>query len=100
VSWLVVNGYLIRTGKGFILIDTAKKGQRHVIENALDRAGCQPGLLQLIVLTHDDFDHSGNAAYLRDKFGARITRHEADLGMVERGDMFWNRKFPICWSSF
>jgi hydroxyacylglutathione hydrolase len=89
-----VNCYLVRTDRGFILIDTAKTGQRGVLQKELDRAGCQPGSLQLIVLTHGDFDHCGNAAYLREKFGTKITMHEADSGMVERGDMFWNRHRP------
>ncbi|MCB0189470.1 MAG: MBL fold metallo-hydrolase, partial [Caldilineaceae bacterium] len=36
-------------------------------------------------------DHVGNAAYLRTKYGAPIAIHPADVGMVERGDMSWNR---------
>ena len=46
----------------------------------------------MIVITHGDFDHIGNAAYLRQKFGAKIAMHADDVGMAERGDMFWNRK--------
>jgi hydroxyacylglutathione hydrolase len=34
----------------------------------------------------------GNAAYLREKFGAKIGIHAGDAGMIERGDMGWNRK--------
>jgi len=36
----------------------------------------------------------GNAAYLRRKYGAEMTMHHDDAGMVERGDMFWNGKSP------
>ncbi len=89
-----VSCYLVRAGDGFILIDTGRSGQRRLIEQALARAGCQPGRLRLIVLTHGDFDHSGNAAYLREKYGAKIAMHAADWGIVERGDMTWNRKKP------
>lgn len=89
-----VNCYLVRNGSRFVLIDTAKSGKRAVIEKELERLGCKPGNLKLIVLTHGDFDHCGNAAYLGQKFGAKITMHEADSGIVERGDMFWNRKTP------
>jgi len=87
-----VNCYLVRTGDGYILIDTGKPNKRGVIEKELENAGCQPGNLKLIVLTHGDFDHTGNAAYLRKKFGTKIAMHYGDSGMVERGDMFWNRK--------
>jgi glyoxylase-like metal-dependent hydrolase (beta-lactamase superfamily II) len=65
-----------------------------MIERELESAGCRPGNLKLIVLTHGDFDHCGNAAYLRQKFGTKIAMHVDDTGMVERGDMFWNRKKP------
>lgn len=91
---ITVNCYLVKLDDGFILIDTAKAGKRRVIEDALREAGCQPGNLKLIILTHGDFDHCGNAAYLRDTFHAQIAMHGDDLGMVEQGNMFWNRKQP------
>lgn len=59
---------------------------------ALQAAGCQPGDLRLVLLTHGDFDHTGNGAYLREGHGVQVAMHPGDAGMVERGDMFWNRK--------
>ena len=89
-----VNCYLIKTDTGYILIDTGGSNKRTDLEKELESAGCQPGNLKLIVLTHGDFDHTGNAAYLRKKFGTKIAMHYDDSGMVEHGDMFWNRKKP------
>lgn len=89
-----VNCYLIETGAGYILIDTGGSNKRAELEKELESAGCQSGNLKLIVLTHGDFDHAGNAAYLRSKFGTKIAMPYDDSGMVERGDMFWNRKKP------
>ncbi|HEX2908906.1 MAG TPA: MBL fold metallo-hydrolase [Phototrophicaceae bacterium] len=89
---VTVNCYLIKIDDGFILIDTGLSNQRHLIEQALQNAGCQSGKLKRIILTHGDFDHSGNAAYLREKFQTPVAMHRDDAGMVERGDMFWNRK--------
>jgi len=86
-----VNCYLVETDTGFVLIDTGSSNRRTELERELKSAGCKPGDLKLIVLTHGDFDHTGNAAYLRDKFGAKIAMHKDDSGMAERGDMFWNR---------
>jgi glyoxylase-like metal-dependent hydrolase (beta-lactamase superfamily II) len=86
-----INCYLVRTGKGFILIDTGRSNKRNAIEKELEGAGCCPGNLELIILTHGDFDHCGNAAYLRKKFGSQIAMHKDDSGMVEHGDMLWNR---------
>jgi hydroxyacylglutathione hydrolase len=89
-----VNCYLIETGSGYVLIDTGSSNARAELEKALESAGCQPGNLKLIVITHGDFDHTANAAYLRKKFGAKIAMHAADSGMAERGDMFSGRKRP------
>ena len=86
-----VNCYLVETDTGFILVDTGSSNQRTELESVLTSAGCKPGNLKLIVLTHGDFDHTGNAAYLRERFAAKIAMHKDDAGMAERGDMFWNR---------
>jgi glyoxylase-like metal-dependent hydrolase (beta-lactamase superfamily II) len=90
----VVNCYLIRTAAGHVLIDTGSSNARQKLHRELVHAGCTPGSLKLIVLTHGDLDHMGNAAYLRAAFGARLAMHRDDAGMAERGDMFVNRKKP------
>jgi glyoxylase-like metal-dependent hydrolase (beta-lactamase superfamily II) len=89
-----VNCYLVKNEAGFILIDTGGSNKRRDLETELESAGCQPGNLDLVVLTHGDFDHTGNAAYLRKKFGTKIAMHSDDSGMAEQGDMFWNRNKP------
>jgi hydroxyacylglutathione hydrolase len=43
------------------------------------------------VLTHGDFDHSGNCVYLREKYGTKIAMNDGDKGMVEKGNLFYNR---------
>ena len=87
-----VNAYLIDTGNGFVLIDTGGANAQRELEAALVEAGCMPGDLRLIVITHGDFDHIGSAAFLRGKYAAPIAMHPDDAGMAEKGDMFWNRK--------
>lgn len=89
-----VNCYLIQTSASQILIDTGCSNARNELLRELESAGCMPGSLKLIILTHGDFDHIGNAAYLRSAFGARLAMHRDDAGMTERGDMFFNRKKP------
>ncbi len=86
------NCYLLKTDKGFILIDTGGKSKRRKLEQDLVSKGCRPGDLDLIILTHGDFDHTGNCAYLREKYDTIIAMHHYDVGMVEYGDMFWNRQ--------
>lgn len=89
-----VNCYLYQTASSFLLIDTGSSFNRKSLVKALEGAGCTPGQLRLIVITHGDFDHTGNAAYLRKTFGGEILMHKDDLGMVEAGDMFFNRHPP------
>ncbi len=74
-----VNCYLIKTEAGYVLIDTGSTNQRAVLEQELLKAGCRPGNLRLIILTHGDFDHTGNAAHLRRKFNAPLAMHPADF---------------------
>jgi hydroxyacylglutathione hydrolase len=87
-----VNCYLVRAGSRYLLIDTGSSNSRAALESELTGAGCGPGELGLIVLTHGDFDHSGNAAALRQRCGAPVAMHYDDVGMVTRGDMFWHRQ--------
>lgn len=89
-----VNCYLIRVESGFILIDTGTSNSRRELIRQMEDAGCKPGMLKLILLTHGDFDHTGNAAYLRSIYKTMIAMHQADAGMGEHGDMFENRKKP------
>ena len=88
------NCYLVKTDGGYILIDTNFPFQRNKFEKTLEREGCRPGNLKLIVITHGDIDHTGNGAYLREKYKARIAMHDGDTEMCmndgitrDRGEM-------------
>jgi hydroxyacylglutathione hydrolase len=83
-----VNSYLIKTEAGYFLIDTGIAKKRDQLEREIVEAGCRPGDLKLIIITHGHIDHVGNAAYLRDRYGAKIAMHRGDSSMVESGDMF------------
>jgi hydroxyacylglutathione hydrolase len=83
-----VNSYLIETETGYFLIDTGIKKKRDQLEREIQEAGCRPGDLKLIIITHGHIDHVGNATYLRDRYEAKIAMHRGDSGMVESGDMF------------
>ena len=86
-----VNAYLVKTDAGFVLIDSGMSSNRATIERELRDAGCAPSDLQLILITHGDPDHSGNASYLRAKYGAKIAMHKAEAAAVERENMFLSR---------
>jgi hydroxyacylglutathione hydrolase len=80
-----VNAFLVRVKDGFVLIDTGVAQQWKKLETELTSAGCSPDKLRLVVITHGDFDHTGNCAKLQEKYQAKIAMHQADSFMVENG---------------
>ncbi len=91
-SFKGVNLYVIKTEQNYFLIDTGFASMRNKIEKALNTSGCCSKKLKLIIITNGDSDHTGNAKYLRDKYDAPIAMHASDFGMVEQGNMQYNRK--------
>ncbi len=81
-----VNCYLLRADPGYVLVDTAFASNRAGLERELEDAGCRPGELRLIVMTHGDLDHTGNGAYLRGKYHAKIAMHRDEFRVTENGD--------------
>lgn len=78
-----VNAFLVKTSDGFILIDTGLAMFRDKLENGLLSAGCTPGKLRLVVITHGDFDHIGNCSLLQEKYHCKIAMHKDDSAMAE-----------------
>jgi hydroxyacylglutathione hydrolase len=89
---LSVPCFLVKTGDGFVMIDSGLVSDRDRLEKELDRAKVTSENLKLLLLTHGDFDHAGNAAFIQKKFSVKIAMHPDDVGMVEHGDQTWNRK--------
>jgi len=83
-----VNCYLLKNDAGYYLIDAGMKKGWAQLENQMEEAGCRPGDLKLIIITHGHLDHVGNAAHLRDRYGAKIAMHHGDTEIIETGDMF------------
>jgi len=85
--------YLVTTSDGgFVLIDSGLSMGRARILKELESAGCRPGKLNLILITHADPDHTGNAAYLRRMYATKIAMHPAETKAAESGNMLYNRK--------
>lgn len=86
-----VNCYLAKAGEGFLLFDTGgfltmdrqMTNRRDLLEKGLEQAGCVPGRVKLVILTHGDSDHTANAAYIREKYKTKIAMHRGDLELVQ-----------------
>jgi glyoxylase-like metal-dependent hydrolase (beta-lactamase superfamily II) len=79
------NCFLVQTDAGFFLVDTGYPTERDALVEALESAGCQPGSLNLVLLTHGDIDHAGNCAYLQQAYDTKIAMHPTDVTLVENG---------------
>ena len=73
-----VNCYLLQSDTNYILIDSGIPARWAYLENELQKAGCNPGNLKLVVLTHGDLDHAGNSFILKEKYGVKIAMHSDD----------------------
>jgi glyoxylase-like metal-dependent hydrolase (beta-lactamase superfamily II) len=82
----------VRSQSGYILIDTGLQKKRSDLIRELETAECNPGDLNLILITHGHLDHTGNTAYLRKTYDVEIAMHSGDSTMVESGDMFKGMK--------
>jgi len=86
-----VNCYLAKSHEGFILFDTGGpvimdrkfNNRQDDLIRELEKAGCIPGALKLVVLTHGDIDHVFNAVYIRDTYNTKVALHCDDLLYVE-----------------
>jgi len=86
-----VNCYLIKSEESFVLFDTGGQlaldkeytNRQEELITQLEKAGCMPGNIKAIILTHGDIDHTANAAYLRDHYQTIIAMHEKDIDLVE-----------------
>lgn len=87
-----VNCYLIHGEGGSCLIDCGGKNQRKNLLKALDGIDVESAGLKLILLTQADFDHSGNAAFPKARYGCQIAIHPAELVRVQARDMTRERK--------
>lgn len=87
-----VNCYLLPLTDGFALIDCGPRCQRSALMRTLDQAGVRPGRLKFILLTHGDFDHAGNAAFVQRKLGGKIALHPNEHLRVASRDMTRRRR--------
>jgi len=86
------NCYLLQNNDSIILVDTGSKSKLKQLEQTLTDHAIKIETIQLILITHGDFDHTGNCACFQNKYKIKIAIHEKDAGMIENSDMFWNRK--------
>jgi len=80
----MVNAHLVIDNQGCLLVDAGLPGSAAKIGKALSSHGMSFRDIKAIVITHAHVDHAGAAAELRERSGAPIVAHEADLPHYKR----------------
>lgn len=80
-----VNAFLVKLKDGFTLIDTGLPNNWEILEKQLISKGSLPDKLKIVILTHGDKDHIGNAKRLQDEYGAKIAIHKEDYKIIKKG---------------
>jgi glyoxylase-like metal-dependent hydrolase (beta-lactamase superfamily II) len=75
--------YLVEGAGGIALVDTSTADATAGILRAIDETGHRVEELRAIVATHYHYDHTGNAGVLRERSGAELCVHAADVPYVE-----------------
>lgn len=81
-SW--VGSYLIDTGDGLILIDTAIAESAYMLVDSIYRIGYRPEQIKKILISHAHFDHCGAAALMKQLTGAEIYMSKEDWEFMKK----------------
>jgi glyoxylase-like metal-dependent hydrolase (beta-lactamase superfamily II) len=79
------NAYLIKTEKGYILVDAGMPGELEKIEEFLAENNAALKDIQLIIITHVHYDHVGSLSALKEKTDAEVLVHEKEKEFLEKG---------------
>lgn len=77
------NAFLVTGGKMNILVDTGPRFMRKRLLRNLSMLDIRN--IDYLVVTHAHFDHAGNAAYLRETFGAKVLIHRIEGRFLSLG---------------
>lgn len=75
----MLNAHLLVGATGCVLVDAGVAGAAPRVGEALARAGRGWSDVKAIVVTHAHVDHAGSAAELRERSGALVIAHEAEI---------------------
>jgi len=80
-----VSCYLIYRPGEAILVDCGNRGSEGKILEKFRALGLEPGMLRLLILTHEHFDHAGSARSLKELTGCRILIHRLAAYRLREG---------------
>jgi hydroxyacylglutathione hydrolase len=78
------HSFLIRTGNHAFLVDAGRRMMLKMLLKQIQQAGTEE--IDCLILTHTHFDHAGNAASLKERFGFRIMVHQSEAELLKNGE--------------
>lgn len=85
ISLTNVSAFLVYRPGEAILIDSGNSGSEVKIIRIMEKAGLDPGMLKLLILTHVHFDHAGSAGKLKELTGCKIMVHQTEAERLQAG---------------
>lgn len=80
-----VSCHLIRSERGWVLLDTAFAQTTYLLTESIRSLGVDPAEIALIIHSHGHVDHCGATRRLKELSGAETAIGEAEVETVERG---------------
>jgi hydroxyacylglutathione hydrolase len=80
-----VSAYLIQKPGEAILVDCGNRGSEEKILEKLKGLGVEHGMLRLLILTHEHFDHAGSARRIRELTGCKILIQRSAAHRLRKG---------------
>ena len=78
------HAYVLVSEGGLTLVDSGNPGEATKIVSQLEEGGYTLSDLLAIVLTHCHADHTGSAAELARRSGARVLAHREEVAYIEK----------------
>jgi glyoxylase-like metal-dependent hydrolase (beta-lactamase superfamily II) len=78
--------YLVAFEGHAALIDAGCGHANETLFQNIKAAGVRPEAIELLLITHCHFDHTGGAKWLRERLGCTLVMHEGDARFLEIGD--------------
>ena len=79
------NCFLVEAENGYILIDSGLPGEIDILFNFFKDREIPLDSIRYLVLTHTHYDHTGGAALIKEKTGAKIIIHKDEVENLESG---------------
>lgn len=86
------SAWAVTTSDGIIIIDPIfDYSVEDEVVAGLKTLGLDPGNIKYVLVSHAHYDHVGGAAYLQDRFSAKVIMSEADWNLLESTRASWRK---------